>query len=117
MAIVSFLSDDYYISTYLLVGSCAASRTGLWVFDITITLIYQEHVPEGVRGLVGGTQQALNSFFVILTSCLGLFFRRPEEFYMFAAASYTGVCLCSILYTFGVFRRGHLFQMAFDNRR
>ena len=34
----SFLLNDYRTSVYLLVVSTAASRIGLWVFDISVTI-------------------------------------------------------------------------------
>ena len=116
LAVASFFMDDYKTSTYMFVVSCAASRMGLWVFDITVTLLYQEFVPDGVRGLVGGTQQSINSMFVVMTSGLGLFFRRPEQFFAFAAASYSGIFMCTLLYTLGIYRRGDQFKMSIDDR-
>ena len=112
----AFFIPDQKFATHLLIVSCAASRIGLWTFDITTTLLYQEFVPHGVRGLVGGTQQSLNSFFVVLTGCLGLVYRRPDQFYVFAIVSYFGVALGMIMYTVGVFCRRDLFEMAIDNK-
>jgi len=77
----SFFIRDYNISVYLLVASTAASRIGLWVFDISVTLLYQEMAPDGVRGVIGGTQQSINSFFVLASGCRGLFFHRPEQLF------------------------------------
>lgn len=109
VAVASFFIRDDKWSMHMLVGSCAASRTGLWTFDIAVTFLYQTHVPEGIRGLVGGTQQALNSFFVVLIGCLGIFLRRPKDFYLFAGTSYVGITLCMIVYSVGIFcRQGNL---------
>ena len=74
-------------STILLVVSAAISRIGLWVFDISYTLIYQQNVADGLRGLIGGTQQSLNSFFTMLSGCLGLFFNKPKQFWVIIATT------------------------------
>lgn len=94
---------------YLMVAGTAASRIGLWVFDISVTLLYQEMVPDGVRGLIGGTQQSINSLFVMASGCLGLFFRRPEQFFVIATVGYVCIGIAMILYFFGVYRRGQQF--------
>lgn len=112
----SFFIANENISTNLLVISCAASRIGLWTFDITATLLYQEFVPRGVRGLVGGTQQSLNSFCVVLTGCMGLIFRRPDQFYGFAIVSYFGVASGMVLYTAGMFLRRDRYELAIDKK-
>ncbi|KAL7549461.1 hypothetical protein ACHAWF_012728 [Thalassiosira exigua] len=109
LACLSFFVRDYDTSVYLLVASTAASRIGLWVFDISVTMLYQEMVPDGVRGLIGGTQQSLNSFFTMASGCLGLFFRRPEQFFVIAATGYACIGVATILYTVGVYRRGQQF--------
>jgi iron-regulated transporter 1 len=105
LCFASFFVDDYLLSmTMLIVGTCA-SRIGLWIFDISVTQLMQDSVPEGVRGIVGGTQEALNSFFQLLSFSLGLFFPRPHQFYIFAAAGYVSIGLAMILYTMGVYNR------------
>ena len=114
VAAASFFIEDERLSTYLFVVACALSRTGLYGFEVVVTLLFQEFVPDGVRGLVGGTQHALNSVSVVLLGILGIFYQRPEKFFVFGAVSCLGACLCALLYTFGVFRRRHLFQMAID---
>jgi iron-regulated transporter 1 len=116
VAVASFLVEDNTLATYMLVVSCALSRVGLWVYDIVVTLLFQEFVPDGVRGLVGGTQNAFNSFGVVLVGVMGLVFRKPEDFYIFGAVSYFGSCTCAILYTVGVFRRGHKLKVLRDSR-
>ncbi len=98
----SFLVDDNRTSINILVASAAASRIGLWVFDISITLLYQEMVPNGVRGLVGGTQQSLNSCFTMVSGCLGLVFNKPEQFWVIATVGYVCIGIATMLYTAGV---------------
>lgn len=109
VACSSFWVEDYTLSIYLLVVSTAVSRIGLWVFDISVTLLYQEHVPQGVRGLVGGTQQSLMSFFTMTAGCLGLLFHRPEQFWVIATTGYASIGVAALLYTAGIFCRGQHF--------
>mmetsp|Transcript_31371 Transcript_31371/g.93873 ORF Transcript_31371/g.93873 Transcript_31371/m.93873 type:complete len:561 (-) Transcript_31371:130-1812(-) len=110
IACSSFLIGDYqHTSVFLLVASTSASRIGLWVFDISVTLLYQEMIPDGVRGRIGGTQQSINSFFTMASGCLGLFFRKPEEFFVIATAGYICIGISMLLYLCGVYRRGQQF--------
>ncbi|KAL7574171.1 hypothetical protein ACA910_014849 [Epithemia clementina (nom. ined.)] len=60
---VSFFVKSYNGSMTLLVAGVCASRIGLWVFDVSVTQMMQELVPEGIRGVMGGTQQSLNACF------------------------------------------------------
>ena len=89
-----------------------ASRTGLWVFDIVIALLMQEFVPAGSRGLVGGTHSSINSFFTLAASSLGLYFSRPDQFYVFVISSFSAVGVATVLYTIGVFWRRQYFLLA-----
>ena len=70
---------------------------------ISYTLLYQENVPDGIRGLVGGTQQSLNSLFTILTGCVGIYFSHPDEFWILATAGYGCIAVSMLLYIFGIF--------------
>eukprot|EP00559_Dactyliosolen_fragilissimus_P003059 CAMPEP_0184864522 /NCGR_PEP_ID=MMETSP0580-20130426/15261_1 /TAXON_ID=1118495 /ORGANISM="Dactyliosolen fragilissimus" /LENGTH=594 /DNA_ID=CAMNT_0027363353 /DNA_START=71 /DNA_END=1855 /DNA_ORIENTATION=- len=87
-----------------LIGICA-SRVGLYVFDIAITQIMQELVPEEIRGIIGGTQKSLNSFFLLLGFCLGLIFPSPTQFPIIAGAGIIGNGIAAIAYTFGIYFR------------
>jgi iron-regulated transporter 1 len=86
---------------YLLVGSAALSRIGLWVFDMSVTMLYQELTPDGVRAMVGGTQESLNSFFSVASGCLGLIFRKPQEFWIVATAGYLCIGMAMLVYITG----------------
>jgi iron-regulated transporter 1 len=83
---------------YTLVIGTAVSRIGLWVFDISVTLLYQEFVPAKARGLVGGTQKSLNSVFTLSQGILGLIFRKPNEFWILASTGYLCIGLSGVLY-------------------
>ncbi|KAI2511154.1 Ferroportin1 (FPN1) [Fragilaria crotonensis] len=83
-------------STGLLIGGVLASRTGLWVFDLCVTQIQQETVPDRVRGLVGGVQQSLNSFFGLGSFAIGLAF--PQNFDLYVLAAFGSVGLATAFY-------------------
>ena len=102
LAVLSFWVPGSHNSMYLLVVGTSVSRVGLWVFDISVTMLYQNMVPDGVRGMVGGTQQSLNSFFTMISGCLGLIFRKPEQFWIIALAGYISIMISMILYCVGV---------------
>jgi solute carrier family 40 (iron-regulated transporter), member 1 len=96
--------SDYRASMALLIVGVCASRIGLWAFDIAVCQLMQEHIPDGIRGVVGGTQQALNAFFQLLSYALGIVFPDPSEFNVYVAAGYVAVVIGCLLYTLGVYR-------------
>ncbi|KAL7577261.1 hypothetical protein ACA910_002009 [Epithemia clementina (nom. ined.)] len=103
----SFFVQSYNGSMALLVAGVWASRIGLWVFDISITQMMQELIPEGIRGVVGGTQQSLNALFQFTSYALGLIFFDPADFYIYAGAGYLAVGIALVLYFVGVFQRAN----------
>jgi iron-regulated transporter 1 len=102
---VSLFVGDYNASLSMLIGGVCASRVGLWVFDIAITQLMQEYVPEDVRGVVGGVQNSLNAFFGIFSFLLGIIIPNPRDFPIYVAAGYGSVALAMLLYTFGIYTR------------
>eukprot|EP00977_Amphora_coffeiformis_P016654 scaffold5215_cov181-Amphora_coffeaeformis.AAC.8 len=111
LCFTSFFVEDYFLSMTMLIAGTCSSRIGLWVFDISITQLMQEFIPDGIRGLVGGTQEALNSFFQLFSFSLGLFFPNPRQFYVFAAAGYISIGSAVVLYTLGVTSKAQAFRM------
>lgn len=77
----------------------------------------QEFIPDGVRGVVGGTQEALNAFFSILSFGLGLFFPDPREFYIYVFAGYIAAGLAVVVYSYGTFLRGQEFLLPSEKTR
>jgi hypothetical protein len=71
-------THDATTSVSLLLAGVLASRTGLWVFDLSVTQLQQETVPKDVRGVVGGVQQSLNAVCSLLCFAVGLAF--PVKF-------------------------------------
>ncbi|KAL5983488.1 hypothetical protein ACLOJK_017574 [Asimina triloba] len=62
------------------VGLSAASRLGLWMFDLAVIQQMQDHVPETDRCVVGGVQNSLQAMLVLMTYILGMFISDPKDF-------------------------------------
>ena len=105
----SFFVVSYNLSMTLLIAGVCASRVGLWVFDIAVTQLMQEFIPEGIRGSVGGTQSALNAFFQMLSFTLGIFLASPEEFYVYSISGCISVAIAASIYAIFVFGRKAIF--------
>jgi solute carrier family 40 (iron-regulated transporter), member 1 len=108
----SLFVASYDVAMFMLIAGVCASRIGLWVFDITVTQLMQEFIPEGIRGVVGGTQQSLNSFFQLSSYALGLIFPDPRDFPIYISAGYAFVGLAAVSYLFGVYYRKDEFLTA-----
>lgn len=103
-----FVKNDSVSFAMLIAGVCF-SRAGLWVFDIAVTQLMQQHIPAPIRGLVGGVQQSLNAFFTLGAFSLGLFLSDPKYFHVYASAAYGGVGLAVVFYAHKVYSsRKHL---------
>jgi solute carrier family 40 (iron-regulated transporter), member 1 len=106
---ISISMMSFFILTYngaslsILVISVCASRIGLWVFDIAVTQLMQEFIPEGIRGAVGGTQHALNAFFQLASFCFGFVFSAVQDFPIYAFLGYVTVVVAVAIYLGGVF--------------
>ncbi|KAG7356664.1 ferroportin1 FPN1 [Nitzschia inconspicua] len=113
---VSLYVDNDSISYALLIAGVCFSRIGLWVFDIAVTQLMQEHVPAPIRGLVGGVQQSLNAFFTLVAYSVGLFISDPKDFYIYASTAYAGVALAALFYARNVYvKKSTLFPTKFDD--
>uniref|UniRef100_A0A7S2UAM0 Solute carrier family 40 member n=1 Tax=Attheya septentrionalis TaxID=420275 RepID=A0A7S2UAM0_9STRA len=86
----------------LLAGICA-SRISLWTFDMSISQLMQDLVPEQVRGSVGGTQQGMEALFSMMQYTLGLIFSNPTQFYILAGFGVASVVVAFFLVLFSVF--------------
>ena len=101
----SLFIADFTTSLSMLICGVCASRMGLWVFDISVTQLMQLHIPEDVRGLVGGVQQSMNAFFGMLSFALGILIPDPVDFHYYVSAGYISVGVALLCYTCGVFAR------------
>lgn len=101
----SLFVDNRTISFAMLIAGVCFSRIGLWVFDISVTQLMQQHIPAPIRGLVGGVQKSLNAFFTLVTFSVGLFFSDPRYFYIYSSIAFAGVALAAIFYGFQVYAK------------
>ena len=103
LACSAFAIPQYHdASVYLLVVGTILSRLGLWMFDVSVTLLHQQHIPEGVRSMIGGTQQAMGAFFTMLSGGLGLFFRQPQDFWILGIFAYGCIFIATLVYILGI---------------
>jgi iron-regulated transporter 1 len=107
LSYASLFMNDFStgVSLAMLIAGVCASRVGLWVFDISVTQLMQLHIPEDVRGLVGGVQQSMNAFFGMLSFALGIMIPNPEEFHYYVSVGYASVGLAILCYMSGVYAR------------
>ncbi|CAK9204730.1 unnamed protein product [Sphagnum troendelagicum] len=100
------------VASIMLIAGVAASRLGLWMFDLSVTQLMQESVPEAERGVVGGVQKSLQSLMDMLTYVVGLVISNPKDFGTSIRISFMVVFTAAALYTVHVYRvRGHLFHL------
>ena len=101
----SLFIDDYITSLAMLIAGVCASRVGLWCFDISVTQLMQEKIPEDIRGLVGGVQQSLNAFFSILSFAIGIAIPDPQYFHIYVSVGQASVGLAVLCFGFGVYAK------------
>ena len=94
-----FLEADEFSLLPLAVGICL-SRAGLWIFDLSISQLFQSTVTEESRGIVSGTQQSLQSLFEGLHFGLGLVFSDPKDFGKLASIGVLAVATSFFLVRF-----------------
>ncbi|KAL9227754.1 hypothetical protein vseg_003405 [Gypsophila vaccaria] len=96
-------------SAYMLMAGVAASRLGLWMFDLAVIQQMQDLVPASDRCIVGGVQNSIQSTMDLLAYVMGVVVSNPEEFWKLIVMSFGLVKLAGILYTVHVWRvRKHL---------
>ncbi|KAJ7532070.1 hypothetical protein O6H91_14G071000 [Diphasiastrum complanatum] len=109
VSVASIWVQNNKISSSMLIGGVAASRLGLWMFDLSVTQLMQESVPEAERGVVGGVQNSVQSLMDMLSYVIAVFAPRPQDFGKLVLISYGVVSTAAMLYSFHVRRvRGHL---------
>ncbi|KAF5179160.1 Solute carrier family 40 member [Thalictrum thalictroides] len=79
VCVASVWVQNSHISAWLLMGGVAASRLGLWMFDLSVMQQMQDHVRESDRCVVGGVQNSIQSMMDLLTCIMGIFISNPKS--------------------------------------
>jgi solute carrier family 40 (iron-regulated transporter), member 1 len=91
-------------SLILLTGGECLSRIGLWTFDIAVTQLQQERVPESSRAIVGGFQESIDAFCNLAAFGLGIAYPDPDDFFIFVVTSALSVGIALVLTIAGLTR-------------
>jgi iron-regulated transporter 1 len=76
-------------SAWVLMAGVSASRLGLWMFDLSVTQLMQDNVPDSDRCVVGGVQNSLQSIFDLLIYVMGIVISDPKVLAPFSQFSYS----------------------------
>ncbi|KAF9372682.1 hypothetical protein CPB97_001083 [Podila verticillata] len=100
---------DRTATSILLFGGMAASRLGLWMFDIAENLILQEYTASSHITSISGWQYSMSNLFDLLQYVLTIAVPDPRMFIIPASISLGFITGAAVIYSYFVWRdRGHL---------
>lgn len=85
---------------YILMIFTAFSRIGLWGFNLARLEIFQKLTNEEVKGVVSSVHVTTYQFCYILMFIAGLFFNKPEDFYILVVLSVVSLLCSAVTYTY-----------------
>ncbi|XP_053568975.1 solute carrier family 40 protein member 1-like [Bombina bombina] len=91
---------DSYISIILLFSGVILARIGLWSFDLTVTQLLQENIPESERGVVNGVQSSMNYLMDLVHFIMVILAPQPQQFGLLVIISILFVIAGHTMYFF-----------------
>uniref|UniRef100_A0A8C8VJM1 Solute carrier family 40 member n=1 Tax=Pelusios castaneus TaxID=367368 RepID=A0A8C8VJM1_9SAUR len=89
---------ESYISIILLFSGVILARTGLWSFDLTVTQLLQENIPESERGIVNGVQSSMNYLMDLVHFIMVILAPQPQQFGLLVIISLLFVTTGHVMY-------------------
>ncbi|XP_063780877.1 solute carrier family 40 protein member 1-like [Pseudophryne corroboree] len=89
-----------YISIILLFSGVILARVGLWSFDLTVTQLLQENIPESERGVVNGVQSSMNYLMDLVHFIMVILAPQPQQFGLLVIISILFVITGHTMYFF-----------------
>ncbi|KAK3444930.1 hypothetical protein EUGRSUZ_A00630 [Eucalyptus grandis] len=103
LCVGSIWVQNSIIAAYMLMGGVAASRLGLWMFDLAVIQQMQDKVSESDRCVAGGAQSSLQSTLHVMAYGMGIIISNPQDFWKLILLSFLFTTLSASLYTFHVY--------------
>eukprot|EP00798_Chlamydomonas_sp_ICE-L_P006629 gene6629-3285_t len=75
------------------------NELGLWIFDLSVTQLVQELVPHNELGVVSGVQGSLQAAFETIQFLAGLYCADPSLFYLLLIGSMVIVAVATAMFT------------------